>query len=94
MTVIPVMIPVTSEPKRCPACKRVESKVEVCEHCRHEYKSELKYTTGEKWFMAWFAATAMWIVLTLVWWLLDFDNPTLVEVVKNQIEWVTSLRIW
>jgi len=39
--ITPIFIPMASiEPNRCPECKNVEKKVEVCKHCGYEYQVE------------------------------------------------------
>ncbi len=37
---IPVIIPMDTEEDKCPSCKQTEDKIEVCKHCKHEYKED------------------------------------------------------
>ncbi len=37
----PIFIPMrSSEPSRCPSCKEIESKKEVCKHCEYVYPED------------------------------------------------------
>lgn len=37
----PVIIPIRSEPERCPKCREIEHKVEVCDNCNYQYPEDI-----------------------------------------------------
>ena len=88
---IPIFI--HSEPDKCPKCEKEEDIKQVCRHCGYEYEED-----GESvWFILGVIGSfilIIYILVTLTNWFTALDGATLFEVIKNQWEWVTELRIW
>ncbi len=38
--ITPLYIPASRESDRCPSCKNLENKKEICAHCSYEYKTD------------------------------------------------------
>lgn len=71
------------EPERCPHCNKVIEPKEV-----GSFWWPLLYTTI-------LAAIIIWLVLIVVMWISPYEgNPTLLEVIKGQIEWVKTKRVF
>ena len=95
VTPIPIFIP-PPEPEKCPHCKRVLSVKMTCRECGGEIEEDESEPLG-----FWGIVTiigiilfAVWLVGTLMYWLLDWEDSSLIEVLKYQLEWLKSKRIW
>lgn len=95
-TIMPIIVPMNQP--ACPACGRKEKKVEVCQHCGHEYMGE---PIGFWDVLVGLSVIGfiVWAVVTIIWWLIEQDTfmgqkaPSLWEVIKSQWEFIKGLRI-
>jgi hypothetical protein len=94
-SIVPIIVPVHSEPSRCPSCKNTESKKEVCAHCGYTYPEE-KITAKDILFLMAIVCTATWAIITLIFWMSDFSSEqlSLFEIMAAQWEWLGQLRVW
>jgi len=94
---LPIIIPTESEPDVCPECGRSEDIKRVCRHCGYEYPES---SEDFRWyhilagivFILLAVVLFCWILWTLIEWLSWSDS--LVDVLKDQWEWLKSIRIW
>lgn len=91
--ITPMPIIVNREPDRCPNCNKIEDIKKVCRNCGHEYK-DLPLTSTDVFYAATLGATFFWVLCTLVFWFIDYKNRPLFEIIKSQVEFISSLRIW
>lgn len=95
MMYTPVIVPIHTEPSRCPSCRHDEETKTVCKHCNYEYP-ESGMTATDLGVVIVVIAVSIWFVLTIFTWLATstYENTTLAEVLQWQWNWLTSLRLW
>ncbi|MDP2816308.1 MAG: hypothetical protein Q8O19_06480 [Rectinemataceae bacterium] len=87
----------TPEPDRCPKCDRPENVKEVCKHCGYEYPEE--NSPDLRWYeialIVGVVSFATYAILTFGYWMVGGDwgkpDPTLVEVLESQWQWIKEL---
>jgi len=95
---MPIIIPTHYEEEVCPQCKKEEDRAEICNHCGYKYPEE----EGTSWYEyvvgSGIILIALWGIVTVILWLAEsmasYDPPTLIEVIKAQYEFITSLKIY
>lgn len=91
----PIIVnPYVCEESKCPNCGNPENIKKVCKNCGHEYK-EKEYPTWK--FIFWsisITSAFLWTFLTFSHWLIVSPDETLLSVLKEQMEFLFSLRIW
>jgi uncharacterized paraquat-inducible protein A len=92
---LPIIIHTNNEPERCPQCKHEEDIKRVCRNCGHEYKAEDDEKIRWKEVIVIWAVLlgGLWLLITVTGWLVGYKQ-SLVEILKCQWQWLTSLRIW
>lgn len=73
-TITPIIIPVSSEPERCPKCGKTEDRREVCGHCGYEYPE----SDGLKWWevilLVLIFISVMVLLFSFAIWAMDYSN--------------------
>jgi len=92
----PIIIPVTRNtgPDTCPECGKEKNKIETCKHCGYKYPKDEKLGFWNGLLLTILVVSFFLVFFTLIAWLLDFSNPTLVEFLNSQWDEVTSKRLW
>jgi hypothetical protein len=95
ITPLPIIIHTYKESERCPQCKHEEDIKRVCRNCGHEYTDEDdEKMTWKEVVVIWAALLGgLWLLITVIGWLVGY-KPSLVEILKCQLQWLKSLRIW
>ena len=79
---------------KCPECGKPEDIKEVCRHCEYEYP--------EDYDISWWGITIIILLIcfsgylfgTVIYWLTDYNNSTLIEIFHGQIDWISNKRLW
>lgn len=91
---------VKSKPNKCPKCNKPEQIKEACSHCNYEYKDET--TLLEAIIGLSKCVIVLYIIITIIYWLSvnecgqDIWSTTrcsLLDVVKNQWDWLKGIKI-
>jgi hypothetical protein len=90
-----IPMPISSETPRCPNCGKEEEIIETCAHCGHHYEDDSDpYLTFWSWFtIISLTIIVIWILCTVMWWMMDND-PSLLQVIKSQWEFIKGLKIY
>ena len=96
---IPMMTPIflsAPEPEKCPHCKRNLEIKTVCRECGGEIEEdESSLGALDVVVIILILVFILWVLITLVMWLFPMGyDPTLLEVLKEQWEWITSKKIF
>jgi len=94
---VPIMLLDSHGDARCPKCYKPENIVEMCRNCGHLYDRE-PMTAKDAWIVGAMIGgmilIVVWIAITGVNWLGGYEQKTLLEVLRDEWEWLTKLRIW
>lgn len=94
--IMPIIIPIHSEPDYCPKCGKEENIKTVCAHCGHVYikKSTSWWKIPITFLVVIFIVVVfLGVLITIVTWLVNGDI-SLFETLKNQWKWFNELRVW
>jgi len=93
-----IPIPITSSPSTCPKCGNIENKKEICGHCNYEYSDSDEFSIKEIFIIIcilfFMILGCCWFVITIMEWITDINNRSLVEMLKAQWDFIKNLRIW
>jgi len=89
----PIIIPVNNETDECPSCGKEENKIEICKHCGYEYKEEPISLIGSILVLLIIFVIAWVAVVVLSWLFANYDNESLLEIIKSHYCWVKSLKV-
>lgn len=104
----PIIVMHKSEPDKCPSCGKDEKKIEVCAHCKYEYKEEKCPYTGADVFLFFLILGLIIYAICTIWaWIFTINidtgqHQTLIGVLQFQgqiiydgfINKIISSRIW
>lgn len=96
-TVIPIIVPINSEEDHCPKCGKPENIVKTCNHCGYKYVKEntsFVEAIGVATLVVIAVLLFVWVMFIIFEWLDQTPYVSLVDVIKSQIDWLKSIRIW
>lgn len=83
----------TSQPSRCPNCKKDEDKKVVCNHCGYEYSEGDTGMTVKDFVLGSLVIIGIaWFLFTMMDWVIG--GKPLFTIIANQVKWLFSLRLW
>jgi hypothetical protein len=94
MNFIPIQFFLQQPEPKCPKCGQDEDVKQVCKHCGYEYEEESGLSFGDVLLLVFIviggAFLFLWLVWTFITWF-DHENLTLLDVLKNQGEYLIRL---
>lgn len=79
---------------RCPNCHCVEDTVTktVCNKCGYEYEEEDDIVASEVFIALLILVVFIYLFSTIFWWCVNDDS--LLQVIKNQWNWIKGRKVW
>jgi RNA polymerase subunit RPABC4/transcription elongation factor Spt4 len=75
----------------CPKCHKKEDIISVCKNCGYIYPEDEETPTWKTVVWIFIILIGVWVLVTLLSWMADYDKRTLIQMINAQGEWFVHL---